>query len=303
MILNADEGYIEIAKLIESRQLSVFAGSGISVDSGLPTWDGFIDEYIEICQNLNNCLPEYLKFDEIIEDARNNYKTKNLIDTVTALKEKIKHCKKNGINIDFCNDALSELFYSAKCNKYHELIVSTRYNHIITTNYDTLLESAAKKLGYYHLLTSSYSYLDYQDISAAIYSGNTAIIHAHGKIGKIQLDEYVLTKQDYLSIMKHNPGFRYIINTIFITNSVLFVGYGGSDPHFEDIIDDLNATLNWNSGNPSLPKCYIMMIRDKATPIREFLSASNRIDIIVFDGYKDMTAFLEKVQQSYPRSK
>lgn len=303
MILNSDDGFKRISGLLATRQLSIFAGSGISVDSGLPAWDGFIDKYIEICQILNSCLPDDLKFDSIIDDAKDNYKDKNLIDTVTALKEKIKHCKDHGVNVDFCNDILNQLFYSAKCNTYHEMIVSTAYNHIITTNYDSLLEDAAKKLGYYKLLTNSYSYVDYQAISASIYSGDTAIIHAHGKIADIKLDQFVLTKQDYLNIMKHNPGFRYIINTIFITNSVLFVGYGGSDPHFEDIIDDLNATLNWSGENPHLPKCYIMMIKDKATPIREFLSNSNRVDIIAFDSYEEMKQFLDKLCVAYPRIK
>lgn len=303
MILSYDEGFLRISNLLSAKQLSIFAGSGISVDSGLPAWDGFIDKYIEICQILNGCLPDELRFDSIIDDAKNHYRDKNLIDTVTALKDKIRNCKDHGVNVDFCDDILNQLFYSANCNSYHEMIVSTVYNHIITTNYDSLLEDAAKKLGYYKLLTSSYSYVDYQAISAAIYSGDTAIIHAHGKIADIKLDQFVLTKQDYLSIMKHNPGFRYIINTIFITNSVLFVGYGGSDPHFEDIIDDLNATLNWRGKNPLLPKCYIMMIKDKATPIREFLSDSNRVDIIAFDNYNEMKQFLSELCKKYPRTK
>lgn len=303
MILSYDEGFLRISNLLSAKQLSIFAGSGISVDSGLPAWDGFIDKYIEICQILNGCLPDELRFDSIIDDAKNHYRDKNLIDTVTALKDKIRNCKDHGVNVDFCDDILNQLFYSANCNSYHEMIVSTAYNHIITTNYDSLLEDAAKKLGYYKLLTSSYSYVDYQAISAAIYSGDTAIIHAHGKIADIKLDQFVLTKQDYLSIMKHNPGFRYIINTIFITNSVLFVGYGGSDPHFEDIIDDLNATLNWRGKNPLLPKCYIMMIKDKATPIREFLSDSNRVDIIVFNNYNEMKQFLSELCEKYPRTK
>lgn len=303
MILSSDDGFIKISKLLASGQLSIFAGSGISVSSGLPTWDGFIDKYIEICEKLNSCIPDELKFDNIINDAKSSYKNKNLIDTVTALKEKIKYCKANGINVDFCDDILNQLFYSAKCNDYHKIIVSTAYKHIITTNYDNLLEDAANELGYNKLLTSSYSYVDHQAISASIYSGNSAIIHAHGKIADIKLDQFVLTKQDYINIMKHNPGFRYIINTIFITNSVLFVGYGGSDPHFEDIIDDLNITLNWSGDNPYLPKCYIMMTKDKATPIREFLSDSNRADIIVFDNFDEMKDFLSKLRNDFPRIK
>ena len=101
--------------------------------------------------------------------------------------------------------------------------------------------------------------------------------------------------------MKHNPGFRLIINTLFITTSVLFVGYGGSDPHFEDIIDDLNLSLSWNQNSTILPKCYIMMKKDKITPIREYLNDSNRVDIISFDDFSQMKDFLRELKNEYPR--
>ena len=244
MHLTTSQALPIMKKLLKKGKLSLFAGSGISVPSGLPTWDGFIDKYIEICDALNKSLPDSMKFTDIIVDSK-SHKSKNMIETITALKDKVKECKQRGINTDFCENKLNQLFYAASPNKYHQLIISTNYRHIITTNYDSLLEKAAEELNYYDLLTSSYSYTEQQNLSIALYSGKTAIIHAHGKITDIKLDQFVLTKDDYLSIMKHNQGFRLIINSIFLTSSVLFVGYGGSDPHFEDIISDLNMTLNW----------------------------------------------------------
>ncbi len=202
---------------------------------------------------------------------------------------------------DFCDDELNALFYAAEPNKYHDYIISTNYRHIITTNYDSLLEKSAKKLGYKSLLTRSYSYVEQQNLSIAIYSQNTAIIHAHGKISDLKLDQFVLTRDDYLTIMKHNPGFRLIMNSIFLTNSVLFTGYGGSDPHFEDIISDLNMTLNWDNEGEDLPRCYIMLRKDKITPIREFLNDKHRVDIIAFDEYNQMTVFLKDLAESNPR--
>ena len=300
MTLTPEKAMEELKELLYENRLSVFAGSGISVDSRLPDWDGFIDKYIEICVLLNDSVDDSLKFSAIIEDAR-HYKDKSLIDTITALKDKVKYCQSKGANIGFFDDELNKLFYSVSCNEYHELLVSTKYAHIITTNYDNLLEEAAKKNGYNELLTRSYSYVDYQELSAAIYSGKTAIIHAHGKISDLKLDRVVLTKQDYLNIMKHNPGFRLLISAIFIQNSVLFVGYGGSDPHFEDIIDDLNSSLKWNQSSAILPKCYIMMKQDKITPIREYLNDNNRIDIIPFNDYDSQKAFLRELRNAYPR--
>jgi hypothetical protein len=302
MQLTVTEALPIMKRLLEAGKLSIFAGSGISVDSKLPAWDGFIDKYIDICEDLNESLDPALQFTDIIADARAS-KDKDLIATITALKDKVRECKEHGVNTDFCDDELNALFYAAEPNEYHESIVSTDYRHIITTNYDSLLEKAAKNLGYKALLTRSYSYTEQQNMSIAIYSGRTAIIHAHGKISDIKLDQFVLTKDDYLAIMKHNPGFRLIINSIFLTNSVLFAGYGGSDPHFEDIISDLNMTLNWDKDGADLPRCYIMLRKDKITPIREFLNGKHRVDVISFDDYAQMKSFLRELAVAYPRGK
>ncbi len=302
MVFSSKEALPVLQDLLSKNKLSVFAGSGISVDSGLPAWDGFIDKYIEICESLNDSVDDELKFQSIIDDAK-NYKKKSLIDTITALKDKVKNCQMNGASVGFFDDELNKMFYSAKCNDYHKIIVSTNYSQIITTNYDSLLEDAAKENGYTTLLPRSYSYVESQKLTAAIYSGETAIIHAHGRIADLKLDQFVLTKHDYQMIMKHNPGFRMIINTIFIMNSVLFVGYGGSDPHFEDILDELNLSLKWEQSSSILPKCYIMMKNDKISPIREYLNDSNRVDIISFDDYTQMKSFLTELQVAYPRKK
>ena len=291
-----------IKKVLSENRMSIFAGSGISVDSGLPAWDGFVDKYIETCEKLNNSIDVNLRFTDIITDAKVT-KSKNLISTITVLKDKVKEIQDKGVNTDFCGDEINQLFYAAKPCEYHKYIVSTNYRHIITTNYDSLLEKAADIEGYSGLITRSYSYNDYQNLSIAVYSGKTSIIHAHGKISDIKLNQFVLTEDDYQSIMKHNPGFRTIINSIFLTNSVLFAGYGGSDPHFEDIIRDLNMILNWDQKRADLPRCYIMLRKDKITPIREFLNNKHRIDIIAFDGYSQMKAFLKALADACPRKK
>lgn len=302
MVLSKEEAYTIIKKLLEEKKLSIFAGSGISVDSGLPTWDGLVDRYIGYCKILNSTLDPIYQFTDVINDAEKN-KGKDLIETITALKQKVSECEHAGINTDFLDSNLNETFSGKRPNEYHKAIVSTDYNHIITTNYDELLEKAAMNLGYNNLITRSYSYNDSQNISGAVYSGKTAIIHAHGKISKIKMNDLVITKKDYISIMKYNPGFRMSINALFITNSVLFVGYGGSDPHFEDIIDDLNFTLKWDQSRSDLPKCYIMLKADKITPIREYLSKYNRIDIISFNMFDEMKEFLDQLASECPRTK
>lgn len=289
-----------LADLLSSSKLSIFAGSGISVDSGLPTWDGFVDEYIKICERFSAAVPDELKFDDILDDAK-KYKTKDVIQTISALKHRIKKCQKAGYNTDHHDHLLNKMFSKAEPNIYHNLIVSTAYNYILTTNYDNLLEDAADNLGYIDLLTKSYSYTDSEAISAAIYSNQQAIIHAHGKIDYVKLEEFVLTSDDYHNIINHNNGFRTLINTIFLSNSILFVGYGGSDPHFEDIITNVNLSLGWKIDNRLLPNYYLIMKRDKATPIFKSQKSNNRVNIILIDDYRDTVSLLQELQKAKPR--
>lgn len=71
-----------ITKILSEGRLSIFAGSGISVESGLPAWDGFIDKYIDICEELNKSLEPCYQFTDIISDAKAS-KDKNLISTIS----------------------------------------------------------------------------------------------------------------------------------------------------------------------------------------------------------------------------
>lgn len=81
-----------ITKILSEGRLSIFAGSGISVESGLPAWDGFIDKYIDICEELNKSLEPCYQFTDIISDAKAS-KDKNLISTITVLREKLRKSK------------------------------------------------------------------------------------------------------------------------------------------------------------------------------------------------------------------
>ena len=101
--------------------------------------------------------------------------------------------------------------------------------------------------------------------------------------------------------MKERPAFRLIINSLFITNSILFVGYGASDPHFEDVIDSVNSTMQWDLERNDLATCYIMMKEDSVNSIREALVQYKRVVIIPFSDYPKMLKFLEELHEEAPR--
>ncbi|GHT38891.1 hypothetical protein FACS189427_13160 [Planctomycetales bacterium] len=305
MSLNKTEAISILSLALIEGKLSIFVGSGISNDppSSLPMWDGFVDKYIEICEELNSRIKQEWRFDSLITDAKTR-KEGDPIRTISVLKAKVDSCHTKGnIDITVCSDKIKEMFYGAKPNKKHEAIVGTAYNYILTTNYDNLLEKAAETLSYKDLLNRSFSYTRVEQMSACVYSDISAIFHAHGRISELDFGQYVLTSNDYFDIMKRNPGLRYVLNTVFMSNSILFVGYGGSDPHFEDIITDVSRTLGWTTDNGELPHYYIVLKKDKVTTILTEHKKPVRTEIVEVDNYDEVLDILDALQKAKPRIK
>jgi len=306
--ITTSEAKDELSTLLDKGRLCVFAGSGVSVDtpSELPTWDGFVSKYIEICKRINDMASDDLKFNEIISDAEYNSEL-DAINTITALKDRIKHWKdKSGLSLDRYTQKLNDIFATDNFNEYHDAIVNTNYSHILTTNYDTLLDEAAECGGYVDLCKRIYTYTEADKISSAIYQRESALIHVHGIRSRIAFDEFVLTRDDYKRIKDKNPGFRTIMNNLFMNYSMLLVGYGGSDPHMEDVIEDINLSLGWldsELGLGSLPTYYIILHKDKVSPIVDHIKYRNRTKIIPVEKYSESLELLKYLATKHPRSK
>lgn len=120
MLMDITAGVQEMKELLQRDKLVLFAGSGISVPSKLPTWDGFIDEFIKICELYNNGLKDEYKFNKIIEDAKHR-KSKDPIQTISVLRKKIIECTEKGQTIDYYIGKLQRLFMNAEANDMLEL--------------------------------------------------------------------------------------------------------------------------------------------------------------------------------------
>jgi len=118
----------------------------------LPTWDGFLERYIEFCKGLSHQYRGYA-IDKIMEqdllDDASAERQRNPVRVATVLKSKLMDLPQN-IRTNVENDFkrwFFGLFAAAKPNKKHELLTSTEYPYILTSNYDLLLEDAAKAIG------------------------------------------------------------------------------------------------------------------------------------------------------------
>lgn len=305
MSISIEQAKDELMQLLLKNKLCIFAGSGISVPapSNLPTWDQFVDKYIDICAEVNKVADSTMKFGDILADAP-NYKTKSAVNTLTVLKDKIRLCKKHGMSTSIYDDMMNELFSGREPNDYHETIVNTDYKYILTTNYDTLLDKAAMRQKHYDLVRRIYSYKDLQKISEAVYTGEPAIIHVHGIATEVVLEDFVLTADDYKKIRDKNKGLRTLLNILFMNYSMLMVGYGASDPHLEDVIEDINLSFGWFGSEDvlDLPMYYLVIKKDKVSPIFDQLKSRNRTRIIAVNSHQEALDLLKFLQVRFPRT-
>jgi hypothetical protein len=303
--LTLKQGISELSELMKARKLIVFAGSGISVASGLPTWDKMLEGLIDFCDALQSQLPADQRFDDLLAAARKktaSYPT----HVASVLREKLRELQRGKLpTVDsMFKKYFQRMLYSKQPNENHHLIVKTDFPYILTTNYDTLLEDAAENEGFEDLVVNTYSFNDPALVAGALYQEKPSIIHLHGDVLNIALDEFIFTMEDYVRIKKRHSGFTMAIQTLFLRYSVLFVGYGGSDPHLEDFVEELAYALDWPTF-PSFPLRYFLVTKgEKADIILEKYKDKLRTELIALDQIEsDTPNLLRELQKIAPRER
>jgi hypothetical protein len=109
----------------------------------------------------------------------------------------------------------------------------------LTSNFETLLESAytISRGAAPHVFTHA----DYPELSAALRTGEFYVLKVHGTIDRIQT--IVLGRSDYRDVMHANPPYRQFLTTLFSTKTVLFLGFGLTDPDLLLLLEELRATF------------------------------------------------------------
>ncbi len=306
MKLTMQEGIEKLTPLLNEKKLIIFAGAGISrlAPSNLPSWDDLLIKFVDLCEEINQLLPPQAlqsQFSDLIKAARNS-ETKNPAKTSLVLKNKLKEIQaQKSLNFNVINEfqtRLSGIFTNAQPNENHRLIVQTNYPYILTSNYDTLLENAARKYNYTDLFLRSFTFNDAADIAIAIYENQSCIIHIHGNTSNIALDDFVLTSEDYIRITKKYPGFRMATQTLFLKYSVLFIGYGARDPHVEDFLEELSFYF----GSGSTPKHFLVLKEDEIDAVIEkHKNDTINTDIIAISDHNQATDLLAEIQKILPR--
>ena len=201
------ESIKDVQEARENNRLVIFVGSGVSRNSDIPTWGDLIEKIAkkirykeEITQDKYLLIPEYYYLKDRSRKHTKYYK--------------------------FISDALAT---DKGSNAIDEIIFSILPEHIITTNYDFLLENTTNpNVNMYEVIA--------QDSDLLSKANNRYIIKMHGSLDNPQT--IVLKESDYIDYEQNHPLISTYIRSLLINHTFLFVGYSLND-------NNLNLIIGW----------------------------------------------------------
>lgn len=208
-------------------KLVIFIGAGVSKNSGLKLWQEFVRDidkelhYSEDAENKTYSSEELLKIPQFLYDKDENHQNYNC----KIINEYGKQIKESNIIVD--------------------TLLKLKPKHIITTNFDRIIESSITKS---QLLdrpingdTSRYTMI-VKDSDLINAKRNRFFIKMHGDVDN--LEHLVLKEEDYLQYSTSHCFIETFIKTLFINHTFLFIGYGIGDYNLKLIMSWVDRIIN-----------------------------------------------------------
>ncbi len=200
----------QIQEASRQNRLVIFVGAGVSASAGVPLWNELINE-----------MKKELPID-IIKDETDFLKIAQLYKDQRGEKEYLERVK-DILQID-----------KVAPTPIHDVLIKLNPCHIITTNYDNLLEQAALHNNEnYHVVR--------RDEDIPYNHGERMIIKMHGDFDSRKI---VLTENDYYDYQLNYPLIRAFILSLFASKLILFVGFSFNDANIKNILRWVEQALH-----------------------------------------------------------
>ena len=193
----------DMSLALNREKLVIFVGAGVSKNSGLPTWGQLVQEFAgEISYPTNGRLAteEYIRIPQYyycLDESEGHSSYYSLLKSM--LPENIRP------------------------NLLDELIVSLHPKHIVTTNFDTLLDQVASG---YEVIRED------KDLMTGISSHY--LLKLHGDIR--QPEKLVFKEDDYLHYSHTHRLMETFLKSLLIDHVFLFVGYSLNDYNLKTFV-------------------------------------------------------------------
>ena len=195
-----------------NNDLVVFVGAGVSVNSGVPDWGQLINEFKRALPDSVQEEHDYLKVAQLYKEAVPPGDYINSIQTI--LKDGKTHP-----------------------NPIHSSILRLAPSHIITTNYDNLMEQAAENSRIYFSIIRS-------DKDVPFAKSSRYLIKMHGDFASKNI---VLTESDYYNYAVNYPLIDTLVKSLFASKTILCIGFSFNDLNLKIILNRIQSMLGNNA--------------------------------------------------------
>ncbi len=231
------------------NKLVVFIGAGISANSGYKSWQDLIREMDYFIKYSDNPHAKYYDNDELLRIPQ-YLKNTNEDEYTKILKD--------------CFEALPN-----QTNQIINAILDLKPHHIITTNFDHLIEYSieelfkdfvkGRKINNYAIVKKD------QDIISI--NKSNLVIKMHGDIEDIE--SMVLKEDDYLNYSLKHSLIETFIKSLLIDHSFLFLGYKLGDYNLKLIMNWFESIISSYKIERSGRK-YHFFVNSEDKPVSEF---------------------------------
>lgn len=184
------------------------------------------------------------------------------------------------------NRIIAETFSRYRPTEVHKAIERLDQKIVVTTNFDSLYEDNCRQGD----ATHGYVVLNYYDLGLInrMRSPTRIIIKAHGCV--TMPEKTVLSKSDFFKARADHPEFYRTLESVFLTHTLLFIGYSISDPDIQLLLE--NSTITARSEHPH----YALMAQGLHQAIRSAFLRTYTIQILEYDPANNHEEFLTALE-------
>ncbi len=266
---------------LASRRCIVFLGAGASAGCSAkedsekhpPTWAELLDGIKAITRDKSSTpvSDELIKKEKYLDAAEVMFGSVNPADFASYIRE-----------------VMAEPKYQA--SEIHESVLNLDPKIVVTTNYDDIYDNycrSGKEQGLYNICKYYESHL-VSDLRSPV----RQVIKAHGCIS--DPSKIVLTRSHYFQERQNHPNFYRVLDALFLTNTLLFLGYSISDPDIQLLLE--NSNITYKASHPH----YALVQEGMEVSIKKAYKEAYNIEFLEYPAgdYAKANEMLEELVQA-----
>jgi hypothetical protein len=191
----------------------LFAGAGLSRGAGLPDWSELLGR---LAADLHLSQPERYDYLDLAQWYRERFGPQALAEVVRG--------------------TFGYPDPPPRPTLAHYLLLGLPVRHVLTTNYDGLLETSLTALK-----KEPVKIVKQEDVTLTGNPVGVSVVKLHGDAA--QAEEIVLSRDDYDEFFQRRPALAVLLEGLLLNRTFFFVGYSLRDPNFRQIYSRIARML------------------------------------------------------------